>query len=107
MQTVHYPLTVKQALRKVGSDIEVARKRRRITVALLAERAGVSRGTIQRIQQGDPRTSFGAYASVLFVLGMIDKCRMLVDSSLDAIGLRCQNDDLPKRIRHPRPHTHE
>ena len=43
-----------KALRKVGQDIN-ARRRRRITIQLMAERAGISRTTIGKIEKGDPQ----------------------------------------------------
>jgi DNA-binding XRE family transcriptional regulator len=53
------PLPVIKALRKMGQDINNARRRRRITIELMAERAGLSRATIGKIEKGDPTTSMG------------------------------------------------
>ena len=61
------PIPVMKALRKMGQDINDARRRRRITIELMAERAGLSRATIGKIEKGDPTTSMGGYASVLFL----------------------------------------
>jgi transcriptional regulator with XRE-family HTH domain len=90
-------------LRKLGADIRDARRRRRIPTTLLAERAGVSRTTLGRIEKGDPGTSVGAYATVLFVLGMIDRLAALADPGQDRIGLALEEERLPKRIRIARP----
>ena len=81
---VNLPIPAIMALKKVGSDISDVRRRRRITVALMAERAGLSRATISKIQKGDSTTSIGGYAAVLFSLGMIDR---LSDSEKEAISL--------------------
>ena len=59
------PLPVGRALRKLGQDIRDARRRRRVQVATLAERASISRTTLNRIEKGDPTVSFGSYATVL------------------------------------------
>ena len=90
------------ALRKLGQDINDARRRRRITIELMAERADLSQTTIGKIEKGDPTTSMGGYASVLFVLGMTDGLRDLVDAAHDFIGRRLEDEKLPQRIRIPK-----
>jgi DNA-binding XRE family transcriptional regulator len=97
--TLELPLPVTKALQKVGQDISEARRRRRIATKLMAERAGISRATLAKIEKGDPTTSMGNYASVLFVLGMISRISDLVDASHDLIGRQIDEENLPKRIR--------
>ena len=63
------PPRIARSLQKLGSDIEIARKKRRLTVAALCERAGISAPLYQRLVTGAPGTSVGAYAMVLFALG--------------------------------------
>src|SRR6266567_522804 len=63
------PIPVTRALRKLGHDIRDAR-RRRIPVAILAQRASISRTTLNKLEKGDPGVSLGACATVLFALGM-------------------------------------
>ena len=65
----------------------------------MAERAGISRGTLAKIEKGDPTTSMGNYVSVLFVLGMISRISDLVDSNHDLVGRQIDEENLPKRIR--------
>ena len=93
------PLPVKRALEKLGADISDARRRRRIPMALMAERAGIGRMTLVRIEQGGPAVSMGAYARVLFVLGLTSRLEELADASHDATGLALEEEHLPKRIR--------
>lgn len=95
------PIPVITALRKVGQDINDARRRRRITIELMAERVGLSRATVGKIEKGDPTTSMGGYASVLFVLGMEGRLRDLVDSVHDLVGRRLEDEALPLRVRIP------
>ena len=42
------------ALRKLGGDIQVARKRRRLAMTIVAKRAFISRNTLTRVERGDP-----------------------------------------------------
>lgn len=95
------PIPAKKALKKLGKDMADARKRRRITMELLAERAGISRITLGKIEKGESTVSMGAYASVLFALGLADKLQSLADASIDIVGRELEEECLPKRVRPP------
>ena len=97
------PVPVRRALRKLGSDIRDARLRRRIPVAVAAERASIGRSTLNRVEKGDPTVAVGIYATVLFVLGLENRVGDLADARNDATGLQLEEDLLPKRIRTPKP----
>lgn len=45
----------------------------------------------------------GNYARVLFVLGLADRLAELADVRTDTVGLELAEDELPQRIRRPRP----
>lgn len=66
---------------------------------LAAERAFLNRKTLAKTGKGDPRVSIGAYASLLFVLGMTDRLAELADARYDRIGLTLEEERLPKRVR--------
>jgi transcriptional regulator with XRE-family HTH domain len=93
------PAPVKRALAKLGEDLSAARKRRRIPMAVMAERAFITRKTLGRVERGDPAVSAGIYATVLFVLGMADRLGGLVDSTTDQLGIQLEDERLPRRIR--------
>ena len=92
------PIPVKKALRKLGSDIRDARRRRRIPAAVMADRAFISRTTLVKLEKGEPGVAMGTYAAVLFVLGRIDRLRDLADASSDEVGLSLEQERLPLRI---------
>jgi transcriptional regulator with XRE-family HTH domain len=96
------PIPVRHALKKLGGDISVARRRRGISTALLAERAFTTRPTLAKVERGDPGVSLGVYASVLFVLGLTKRLAQLVDPANDPLGQSLEEERLPKRIRAPR-----
>jgi transcriptional regulator with XRE-family HTH domain len=96
------PIPVGRALRKLGHDIRDARRRRRIPVAILAERASISRTTLNKAEKGDPGVSLGTYATILFALGMVDRLADVADPRHDAVGRELEEENLPKRIRLPR-----
>ena len=97
----HYPIPIQKALRQLGKNISNARRRRRIAMELMSERAGFSRITLSKIEKGDPTVCMGSYASALFVLGMIDHLEGIADASYDIVGRELEEERLPKRIRTP------
>jgi DNA-binding XRE family transcriptional regulator len=100
-KTNNVPIPVKKALRKLGQDISDARRRRRITMELMAERAGISRTTLHSIEKGESSVSMGAYASALFTLGLIGNLQQLADVGHDLVGHELEAEQLPQRIRRP------
>ncbi|MDP1611516.1 MAG: transcriptional regulator [Sulfuritalea sp.] len=97
-----FPPRLARSLTKFGRDIDIARKKRRLTVASLCERAGISAPLYARLVAGAPGTSIGAYAAVLFALGMGTPFDALMDAAGDDTGLLLEEERLPKRVRSPR-----
>lgn len=92
------PLPARRALRKLGAEIRDARRRRRIPTALMAQRAMISRPTLVRVEKGDPGVSLGIYATVLFVLGLVDRLGDVADPAEDETGRLLEEEHLPERI---------
>ena len=90
---------VARSLVKLGRDIEVARKKRRLTVAALCGRAGISASLYKRMTEGRPGTAINAYAMVFFALGQGTPLADLVDAGRDDTGLMLDIERLPRRIR--------
>lgn len=99
LRSAAVPIPVLRALRKLGHDIRDARRRRRIPVAILAQRASISRMTLNKVEKGAPGVSLGNYAMVLFALGMTDRLADIADPRHDAVGLELEEENLPERIR--------
>jgi transcriptional regulator with XRE-family HTH domain len=93
------PLPVLSALRKLGQDIHDARRRRRIPTALMAERANITRVTLQKIEKGSPSVLMEHYATVLFILGLNEKLKDIADVRFDTVGQSIDEENLPQRIR--------
>lgn len=93
------PPAVSRSLVKLGRDLSVARRKRRITQAMMAERIGVAIATYLRIERGDPTVGVAAYAMALFVLGLGTPFADLVDAARDDQGLVLDAERLPKRVR--------
>lgn len=98
MSTPHTPsAAVRRALRKLGADIHDARRRRRLPMAVVAERAFTSRSTLQRIEAGDASVGIGIYASVLQALGLLEGLGDIADIANDSVGQSLASAALPKR----------
>ncbi len=98
-QPERLPIPVRRGLSKLGSDIRDARLRRRIPIAVMAQRAMVSRITLSKLERGDPNVGMGTYATVLFILGMSDRLAEVADIRFDPLGISLDEERLPKRIR--------
>lgn len=81
-------------LEKMGENIKIARKRRKLTTTQVAERAAVSRSTLYLIESGNPSVAMGAYFNVLRVLGLQDDFLKLAAD--DELGRRLQDLELLK-----------
>jgi len=93
------PISIVSALKTLGEDIRNARKRRRITMNLLAERAKISRVTLAKIEKGDPSVAMKYYASVLQMLGLLKNLEEVAAAKNDGVGLLLEEENLPQRIR--------
>src|SRR5262249_43597433 len=93
------PVKVRRFLNKFGADLALARKKRNLTIRMMAERLGVAKSTYLRVEKGDPTVSMGVYAMTLFVLGFGDALGDLVDPRRDDQGLVLDAQRLPKRVR--------
>lgn len=82
----------KDALSQMGEQIKLARKRRKLTAVQVAERADISRSTLNLIEKGEPSVSMGAYFNVLRVLGLQDDILKLAAD--DTLGRKLQDLDL-------------
>jgi len=54
----------------IGENIKLARKRRKLNAAQVAERAGIHRATLYRVEKGDVAVAIGIYFNVLKVLNL-------------------------------------
>jgi len=97
----HPPLpAIQRLLTELGENIRLARLRRRFSMALVAERAGMSRTTLRSIEQGKPGVTLGAYANVLHSLGLHEDLARLARD--DVLGRKLQDAGLETPRRAPR-----
>jgi transcriptional regulator with XRE-family HTH domain len=96
------PLPAAHALRKLGRELALARRKRGISTQDMADRLFVSRDTLWRLERGDPTVSSGTLATAAFVLQLHDRLANLAAPGEDTLGLSLDEERLPRRIRRPR-----
>ena len=99
------PPAVRRSLTRLGSDLVLARHKRKLTAAMMAERIGLSKSTYRRLEAGDPTVSLGAYAVALYVLGFGTALGDVVDPRRDEQGLLLDAQRPGKRVRAKREPT--
>ena len=100
-KTPSLPLPVAQALRKLGRDLALARRKRGIATSDMAARLFVSRDTLWRLERGDPTVAVGTLATATFILKLHDRLANLAAPASDEIALALDERRLPQRIRRP------
>ncbi len=85
-------------LKTLGEQIKLARLRRDLSASLVAERAGISRASLWKVESGNPAVAIGIYAAVLHALGNMDKDFLLVAKD-DERGRQMQDLNLLTRKR--------
>ncbi|MDA3939741.1 MAG: helix-turn-helix transcriptional regulator [Spirochaetia bacterium] len=91
---------IAKTLTILGENIKIARLRRKISMEQIAQRAGISRATVGKVEQGSPSVSIGTYIQILFVLGL-EKDFLLVAAD-DELGRKLQDAELLTKKRAPK-----
>jgi len=93
------PLEFKRLLVTLGQRIQIARKRRNLTLKDMAEKMFVSRQTVSRLEHGDEGVTLSVLVSALWVLGLSDEISLLAMPENDKAGIFMERKKLPKRVR--------
>ncbi|MEJ2407449.1 MAG: helix-turn-helix transcriptional regulator [Candidatus Thiodiazotropha sp.] len=97
-----YSRYTKEAIKLMGQLIRLGRTERKLTAQDLADRAGISRGMLQRIEKGDPKCEIG----VVFELAVLVGVKLFDPEASSLAGHIKQAEDklalLPKAVRAPR-----
>src|SRR6202453_4338015 len=93
---------ISRLLRSYGDRLKLARLRRKYSAEMVAQRAGISRKTLSRVERGDSAVALGIYARVMQVLRLEDDLAKLAVE--DPLGRKLQDTALsPKRRAPKRP----
>ena len=89
------PRKVQKNLELMGEQIKLARKRRRLSLSAIAERAQCTQLTLMRVEKGVPTVSIGIYARILYALGLDDD--LLLIALKDEAGNALVNTEIMNR----------
>lgn len=95
-----------EALARIGANLRTARLRRGETESTLADRLGVSRATITRLERGDGGVSLALALEALLQYGYAEQVFALGDPELDGVGKRLDAVRRPSRGSAGTLHTH-
>lgn len=93
------PPPVRSALRGVADHVAVWRKLRGLTQAQLADRSGVSRDTLVRLEGGDGGVSLENLLRIVRALGILDGLSKALDPYETDVGRLRSDEQLPRRVR--------
>lgn len=96
------PIVVAAGQRRIGEDLATWRRLRRLTAAQVADRAGISRYTVMRLENGEGAT-LENLLRVARALGVLDQLADALDPYKTDVGRLRSEEALPKRVRPPRP----
>jgi transcriptional regulator with XRE-family HTH domain len=96
------PLPVRRSLETIGKHLSAWRKLRNLTEEQVADRAGVSRGTVRRLESGQASVSLENALRVARALGVLDQITDAVDPFSTDVGRMRSEERLPQRVRPPR-----
>ncbi len=91
------PRKLDQKMQMVGEQIRLARLRRNLSIAQVAERATCSPVTINRVEKGAPTVAIGIYLRVLYALQLDDDILLLAQK--DDMGRALQDLAIKQRER--------
>lgn len=93
------PMAVSRSLRELGENVQAWRKLRGLTQAQLAERAGVARATVMRLERSERSVSLENTFRVLGALGVLEIVTRAMDPYSTDLGRARSEENLPKRVR--------
>jgi transcriptional regulator with XRE-family HTH domain len=96
------PVAVASGLRRIGEDLATWRRLRRLTAAQVADRAGVSRHTVMRLENG-AGAGLESVLRVARALGVLDSLVAALDPYATDVGRMRSEEALPERVRPARP----
>ena len=96
------PVAVVNGQRRIGEQLATWRRLRRLTAAQVADRAGLSRHTVMRIENGEG-ASLESTLRIARALGVLDSLVGALDPYATDVGRLRSEEALPERVRLPKP----
>jgi transcriptional regulator with XRE-family HTH domain len=91
---------VARLLDGLGARLKLARLRRKFSAEIVAQRAGITRRTLSKVEQGDPAVALGVYVRVMQALRLEDDFGLLAKD--DELGRKLQDSGIIAKLRAPK-----
>lgn len=93
------PPALRRARAQIGHHLVAWRKLRGLTQAQLADRAGVARDTLRKLERGESGVNADTLLRVLRALGLLDVITDALDPYESDVGRLRADEKLPERVR--------
>jgi transcriptional regulator with XRE-family HTH domain len=93
------PARTRLGAQRIGANLAAWRKLQGLTAEQVAERAGISRGTLRRLENGETSVGLDVLLNVTRVLGALDRVVESFDPYETDLGRARADEALPKRVR--------
>ena len=96
------PYAIEQALKGLGENLRLARSRRKLTIAEVAEKIGTGPRAVMEAEKGKASTAAGVYAALLWAYDLLGPWRELANPATDEQGLVLSSSNAKTRVRRSR-----
>lgn len=93
------PYAVEQNIRLLGANLRIARLRRNLTLAEVAEKIGAGTRAVASAEAGKISTSIAVFTALLWAYDLLERFSDLADPSLDEEGIRLERAHGRERAR--------
>jgi len=96
------PYAVERAIKRLGADLRIARTRRNLTVAQVAEKIGTGPRAVLDAERGKPSTGLAVYSALLWAYDLIDQLDDVAAPTRDEQGMTlalAHNRKRPRRSK--------
>lgn len=93
------PVRVRRSAQELGDHLLAWRKLQNLTAEQVAERAGITRTTLRRLERGDPGVGLDVFLMVARALGQLDRLVAALDPYETDLGRARADETLPQRVR--------
>lgn len=93
------PAKTRRAADQIGQHVLAWRKLQGLTADQVCQRAGISRPTLRKVENGDPTVTVETFLNVLRALGRLDSVVDVLDPYESDLGRARADMHLPQRVR--------